>query len=213
MIDTSTWVLGMGAPVGVPATGTLETFSPGCFDQANIVDVKMTSRRHDGRQLAHTLNGSLVLWIDDESGDLYFAGDAGTTMAAFARSGRLGASIAYHWSSKNGLHICRLENVTEVTLCDRLGKLGPRPGHRSTWVKTFGEAPKPLQAMALHVYEAWHARPATTPRTATKPARRPAAAPRQRGRTLGGSAVPQWALDRVRAARYRGLSPELLASV
>jgi len=56
-----------------------ERFEPGCFDDCDMSDVIM-QYDHEGKVLARTSNGSLIVGVDDTG--LYFAADLGRTEAA-----------------------------------------------------------------------------------------------------------------------------------
>jgi hypothetical protein len=203
-------ILGLGAPTGVPGSDGL-TFDPGAFANAKLHDAFLTSREHGGVVMSRGADGNLLLWATDEG--VYFYGELRgfAPMQRLIADNRIGCSIACKPASQNGLFVCRVEDVVEITLMDRKGLVGPKPMHRETWCRPFDKAPADVQGEArARIATANEIAARYAPKAAPKPARQPATAPRGAPRFIDGSGVPAGMVARVQAARYRGLTPELL---
>jgi|GEM_PF-3218268 hypothetical protein len=211
MMDT--WVLGLGAPVGVPATDGQSPFRAGDFDNVTTAGAVLTWLRHGGRVLAKSDDGT-VRFFTDRDGSLCFSAAIrpGFVLEAALRDGAVGCSVSCVLAGGAGHSV--VGKISEIALLLHDGPRGfQRPAIAGTGAWFADDVALPEIVSDAHSAFLHAIRPASAPKTTPKPAR-PAAAARRTPRTLGGAPVPAHMLARVRDAQARFLPPpEVLASM
>ncbi len=90
-----------------------ERFEPGCFDECDMSDIIM-QYDHEGKVLARTSNGSLVVGVDENG--LYFSADLGRTEAARSlyNDVKAGMVTKMSWRFRVGTYYYDVETRTIV---------------------------------------------------------------------------------------------------